>query len=181
LTAVAYEGTSVRTQTRVERTVQFRNTALSASIAALPEATNGDLTFGIAANATNIAQIELFSTGGVIATATNQTAVELAASAATLGVGLHPFYALVTDADGHQYQTQTTWEQVPALRLSVIGPPPALSWPAIAGRQYSILSATNLGGSFQIVGTVLATNMQAQWTISTPQSGAAFYKVSLAP
>ena len=178
---MAYEGTSVRTQTRLEQTVQFRNTTLSATFAALAAATNGDLLFGIAANATNIAQIELFSTGGSVAVATNQAAAELAAPAATLGVGLHPFYAVVADANGHQYQTPTVWQQIPALQLSVIGPPQGLSWPAIAGRQYTVLAATNLGGALQGVGTVLATNTQAQWTIAAPPSGAVFYQVSVAP
>jgi len=181
LTVVAYEGTSVRTQTRVEQMAQFRNTALCASFAALPAASDGDLRFAIAANATNIARIELFSTGGSVAVATSQVAVELAAPAATLGVGLHPFHAVVTDANGHQYQTPTVWEQVPALQLSVIGPPQALSWPAIAGRQYTVLAATDLAGAFQAVGAVLATNAQAQWTLPAPPAGAVFYQVSVAP
>jgi uncharacterized protein (TIGR03790 family) len=181
LTAVAYEGTSVRTQTRVVQAVQFRNTTLTATFNALPAATNGNLQFAIAADATNIAQIQLFSTGGLVAAAANQAAVELAAPAATLGVGLHPFYAVVTDANGHEYQTPTVWEQVPALQLSVIGPPLALNWPAIAGREYSVLAATNLGGAFQAVGTVLATNAQAQWTITAPHAGAVFYRVAVAP
>ena len=180
LTAVAYEGTSVRTQTRVDRTVQFRNTALSATFAALPPATNGNLLFAIAAGETNIAQIELFSTGGAVALATNQAAAELAAPAATLGVGLHPFHAVVTDAAGHQYQTPTIWEQLPALQLSVIGPPQTLTWPAIAGRQYSVLAATDLGSAFQTVGSVLATNARAQWTITPPPAAAVFYRVSVA-
>jgi uncharacterized protein (TIGR03790 family) len=181
LTAVAYEGTSVRTQTQAQETVQFRNTTLSATFAAFAAETNGDLQFGIAANATNIARIELFSTGGSVAVATNQAAAELEAPSATLGVGLHPFYAVVTDANGHQYQTPTVWEQVPALELSVIGPPQALSWPTIAWRQYSVLAATNLGDAFQGVGTVVATNEQAQWTIPATPAGAVFYRVSVVP
>jgi uncharacterized protein (TIGR03790 family) len=181
LTAVAYEGTSVRTQTRVEETVQFRNTALSANLSASAAGTNGDLLFGIAANATNIEQIELFSTGGTIAAATNAAAAELTAPAAILGVGLHPFYAVVTESNGDQYQTPTIWEQVPALQLSVVGRPPALSWPAIAGRQYSVLAATNLAVAFQTVGTVLATNAQAQWPIPAESAGAVFYQVSVSP
>jgi hypothetical protein len=181
LTAVAYEGTSVRTQTRVEETVQFRNTALSATLSSSAAGTNGDLIFDIAANATNAEQIELFSTGGSIAVATNQTEVELTASAATLGVGLHPFYAVVTDAGGHQYQTPTIWEQMPALQLSIVGQPQTLSWPAISGRQYNVLAATNLGSAFQVVGTVLATNAQAQWTIPAQPSSAIFYQVSVSP
>jgi uncharacterized protein (TIGR03790 family) len=181
LTAVAYEGDSVRTQTRVGQTLQFRNTALTATFAALPPDTNGNLQFAIAASATNIAQIELFSTGGSVAAAANQAAVKMAAPSAILGVGLHPFYAVVTDAGGHAYQTLTVWAQVPALQLSVIGPPLALSWPAIAGRQYSVLAATNLGGPFQTVGTVLATNAQAQCAITPPPAGAVFYRLSVAP
>ncbi len=181
LTAVAYEGTSVRTQTRVERMVQFRNTALSATFAALSPAANGDLQFAIAASATNIARIELFSTGGSVAVAASQAAADLAAPAAILGAGLHPFHAVVTDTNGHQYQTPTVWEQVPALQLSVSGPPLALNWPAIAGRQYSILAATSLGGAFEPAGTILATNARAQWTIAAPPAGAVFYRVSVAP
>lgn len=181
LTVVAYEGTSVRTQTRAERTVQFRNTPLSATFAALAPATNGDLQFAIAATGANIEQIQLFSTGGCVAAATNQAAAQLAAPAATLGVGLHPFYAVVTDTNGHPYQTPTMWEQVPALQLSVVGPPQALNWPAIMGRQYAVLAAPSLGGVFQTVGMVLATNAQAQWTITASPVGAAFYQVSVAP
>jgi hypothetical protein len=96
-------------------------------------------------------------------------------------VGLHPFYAVVTDTSGHPYQTPTMWEQVPALQLSVIGPPRALIWPAIMGRQYAVLAAPSLGGAFQTLGTVLATNAQAQWTIAPSPVSAAFYQVSVAP
>ena len=179
LTAVAYEGTSVRTQTRVERTFQFGNTALSAGLRAIGGATNGDLLFEVAASATNIARIELFSTGGTVAAATNQAEAALTAPAATLGAGLHPFYAVVTDAEGHQYQTQTVWEQVPALQLSVTGPPQALTWAAIPGRQYTVLTNANLGGAFHQAGAVLATNTQAQWTLAAPSGSAVFYRVSL--
>jgi len=180
LTAVAYEGASVRTQTRADLTAQFRNTALSATFAALPAATNGDLLFAISAGAANIARIELFSTGGSVALATNQPAAQLAAPAAILGVGIHPVHAVVTDTGGHQYQTPTIWEQLPALQLSVIGPPQTLTWPAIAGRQYSVLAATDLGSAFQTVGSVLATNARAQWTITPPPAAAVFYRVSVA-
>ena len=181
LTAVAYEGTSVHTQTRIQQTMQFSNTALSASFGALAPAANGDLQFSVAASAANIAQIQLFSTGGAVAVAANQAAAALAAPSALLGVGLHPFYAVVTNNNGHQYQTPTVWEQVPALQLTVSGTPPVFSWPAIAGRQYNILSSTNLGGAFQTIGNVIATSAQAQWTITPPPSGAVYYRVSVAP
>jgi uncharacterized protein (TIGR03790 family) len=181
LTVVAYEGTSVRTQTRTAETVQFQNTALSSSFGTISAETNGDIQFTVSANATNIAQIELFSTGGSIGTATNQQTAQLVGSIATLGVGLHPFYAVVTDSNGQRYQTQTVWEQLPALQLSVAGLPQTLSWPSITGRQYDILASTNLGGAFQVVGTILATSAQTQWTIAIPSNAATFYQVSVAP
>jgi len=180
LTAVAYEGTSVRTQTRVDQNVQFRNTSLSATFSALAPDTNGNPQFSIACSATNISLIELFSTGGLAATVTNQPAADIAASAATLGVGLHPFYAIVTDSNGNQYQTPALWEQVPVLQLSVSGPPQTLNWPAIPGRQYTVLTTTNLVQAFQVAGAVLATSTLAQWTIVPPPAGAAFYRVSVA-
>jgi uncharacterized protein (TIGR03790 family) len=181
LTVVAYEGTSVRAQTLAQRTVQFRNTTLSASLTALVAGTNGDLSLAIAANATNVARIALFSTGGVVAVATNQSAVELPARTAQLGVGRHPFYAVVTDMEGRQFQTATIWEQLPALQVNFAAPAKTLSWTAIAGRQYNILTSTNLAGAFQTAATVLATNAQARWPIPAPQSAAVFYQVALAP
>jgi hypothetical protein len=177
---VAYEGTSVRTQTRIAETVQFQNTTLTANFTAIIPETNGDLLFAVSSDATNIAQIELFSTGGSVAVATNQSAAELDAPVATLGVGLHPFYAVVTDSNGHQYQTQTVWEQLPALQLSLVGQPQLLSWPSIPGREYNILSATNLGGVFQEVGAILATNAQTQWMLATPTNEALFYRIAVA-
>ena len=181
LTVIAYEGDSVRTQTRLERTLQFSNTPLSATFAVLAPAANGDLQFAVVPDATNIASIELFSTGGSVAVASNQPAAQLAASAATLGVGLHPFRAVVTDTGGNQYQTPTIWEQLPALQLSVIGPPRALTWPAVPGRQYDIFAASNVIGPFQWAGAVLATNIQAQWAIPAPPAAAMFYQVSVEP
>ena len=161
--------------------MQFRNTALSAAFTALAAAANGDLQFAIAANAANIALIELFSTGGCVAAATNQPAAELAAPAATLGVGLHPFYAVVTDAGGQQYQTPTVWEQVPALQLSLIGPPQTLAWPAIAGRQYRDFGRQQRRRRFQSRRHVPRHQRAAQWTIPAPPAGAMFYRVSVCP
>ncbi|HEX3988559.1 MAG TPA: TIGR03790 family protein [Verrucomicrobiae bacterium] len=179
LTAVAYEGTSVRTQTRATETVQFHNTPLSAILSQTGADTNGNLLFDVAANATNITRTELFSTGGSIAVQTNQPMAQLTAPAATLGIGLHPFYAVITDSGDNQYKTQTIWEQLPALQVSGGGSPLTLSWPALIGRSYNVLAATELTGAYQTVGTVAATGAQAQWQITPPPSGAAFYQVSL--
>ncbi|HUC86079.1 MAG TPA: hypothetical protein VL970_12855, partial [Candidatus Acidoferrales bacterium] len=181
LTAVAYEGTSVHTQTRIERSVQFRNTPLTATLSAVGSSTNGDLLFTVAANASNITQIQLFSTGGAAAAATNMASALLTASATNLGAGLHPFYALAIDSNGHKYQTAPIWEQVPALKISIIGPPFALSWPSIAGREYNILAATNLAGAWAMAGSTVASSSEAQWPIAAPPGGSVFYQVSIAP
>ena len=104
LTAVACEGTSVRTQTRVSRSVRIQNTALTATFTPLLAGTNATLDlplqFAVTANATNISRIELFSTGGSVGVVSNQPSAVFTAPSATLGLGLHPFYALVTDTSG---------------------------------------------------------------------------------
>ena len=186
LTAVAYEGTSVRTQTPVSRTVRMQNTALTAAFAALLAGTNATLEmplqFSVAASATNISRIELFSTGGSVGVVSNQPATVFTAPSAMLGLGVHPFYALVTDADGNRYQTQTAWIRlVPTFKLSISGTPLKLSWAAIPGQSYDVLATTNPAGVFYPVASVLATNALAQWTVSAPGGAAAFYRVQLSP
>ncbi len=181
LTAVAYEGTSVRTQTRValDGAIPQHRPLRRLCRASGRRQRRSPLCHRRQRHQYRphrVVQHRRVDRGG------NQpAAAQLIAPAATLGVGLHPFSAVVTDANGHEYQTPTVWEQVPALQLSVIGPPPALSWPAIVGRQYSVLAATNLGGAFQTVGTVVASNGLAQWTISAPPTGEVFYRVSVSP
>jgi len=181
LTAVAYEGTSVRTQTRVVRNVKIQNTGLSATLALLPAGTNaGQLQFAVTANATNISRIELFSTGGSVGVATNQSAATFTVNTAYLGLGVHSFYALVTDTAGHRYQTQTVWEIIPVITLTLAGSPPMLAWPAISGRQYNLQSTTNLTSAFQTVTNITATNSVIQWPVATTGS-AGFYRVQVSP
>ena len=70
LTAVAYEGSRVRTQTSVSRSVWIQNTPLTATLTALFAGTNvtpeTPLQFAVSANSTNIARLELFSQAGGI-------------------------------------------------------------------------------------------------------------------
>ncbi len=184
-TAVAYEGTSVATQTRVVRDVRIQNTSLAATLAALPAGTNATLEqplqFTVKANATNISRIELFSTGGSVAVATNQATALFVISATDLGLGLHPFYALVTNQAGERYQTQRVWYRIiPAIPLAITGMPPMLSWPAIAGRQYELQSTTNLPVGFQTEAIIAATNSVIQWPI-IPAGSVDFYRVRLDP
>src|ERR1017187_5294602 len=68
LTAVAYEGSHVRTQKRIAQTVRVQNTSLSVAFTTLLGDTNialeVTLQFCVVANTNNISKIELFSTGG---------------------------------------------------------------------------------------------------------------------
>ena len=186
LTAVATEGTSVRTQTRISRSVRVQNTALTATFTPLLAGTNATLDlplqFTVTASATNIARIELFSTGGSVGVVSNQPSATFTAPSAALGLGLHPFYALVTDTDGNQYQTETDWIRlVLPFKLSIAKAPLRLSWPAIPGQRYDVLAATNLSSAFQIVTSLVASNTVAQWPIPTPVAAASFYRVRLSP
>ena len=186
LTAVAYEGTSVHTETPISRNVRIQNTALTATLAALLAGTNATLDmplrFSVSASGASIARLELFSTGGSIGVVSNQAAATFTAPSATLGLGLHPFYAVTTDTAGHQYRTQTDWVRlVPSFKLYIAGPPLVLSWSAIPGQRYEVLAATNPSAAFQPVASVTASNAVAQWPISAPGSAAAFYRLQLSP
>ncbi|HEX9046032.1 MAG TPA: hypothetical protein VF988_03315, partial [Verrucomicrobiae bacterium] len=185
LTAVAYEGTSVATQTPVSRTVKIQNTGLTATFTGLPSGTNAasgqPLQFTVVANATNIARIELFSTGGSLGATTNQATAGFSVSTAYLGLGWHPFFALVTDQAGQRYQTQTLWyDVVPAITVALAVSPPLLSWTTQPGWQYEVQLATNLLSGFTTVATVSATNTVTQWPI-TASGSAGFYRVQLGP
>ena len=185
LTAVAYEGTSVATQTPVTRAVRIQNTSLTAALVALPTGSNAalgqSLEFTVTASTTNLARLELFSTGGSQGVVTNQPLGVFVVSASYLGLGLHPFYAVVTDQAGNRCQTPTAWYRIlPAITLSLAGTPPALTWPAIPTRQYDLQFATDLVAGFQTLVTLTATNSVMAWSLSTTNP-AGFYRVRLAP
>jgi uncharacterized protein (TIGR03790 family) len=185
LTAVAYEGTSVRTQTRVMRSVQIQNTSLAATLAALPAGTNATLNqqlqFTVTADTNAVACIELFSTGGSVGVATNQPAAVFNVSAAYLGLGLHPFYALVTGQNGNSYRTRTVWYRIlPVITLTLTGTPPMLTWMAVPGCEYDLQSTTNLASGFQTVATIVATNSVIQWPVNLSGT-AGYYRVQLDP
>ena len=189
LTAVAYDGTSIRTQTRISRTVQVQNTALTATFTARLVGTNATLDmplqFAVTPNVTldnPISRIELFSTGGSVGVVSNQSSAVFTIPSANLGLGLHPFYALVTDNAGNRYQTETDWIRlILPFKLSLSGAPLKLSWAAIPGQHYNVLSTTNLASAFQGVTSVVATNPLVQWPLPTPTGAASFYRVSLSP
>jgi hypothetical protein len=113
LTAVAYEGTHVRTQTRITLPVVIQNSSLSADLTLLdlPATAPAAATYHIQvnANAGNISSITLFSTGGALNTINNQTSALFSLNGLTLGPGLHPLYALVQTSNGLRYRTPTQW------------------------------------------------------------------------
>jgi len=170
LTAVAYEGTSVRTQTRVERTVQFRNTALFGHPLrlTLPVGTNGNLAFGIALIPRTSRQIELFRRAEKsrrphqpILRGTCRVGHNAGAGAAILS------YAIITHGQWHQFQTPNDLGTSPGLAIkSDRGRRRRLSWTAIAGRPVRHFGDDqSLPARFKKIGSVLATNTQAQWPI----------------
>ncbi len=116
LTAVAYEGSDVRTQTQVTVPVQIQNTSLSATLTLLdltnPAPVQGTYHIQVAANTNDVSSITLFSTGGAYAVATNAATATFQVDGTNLWAGWHPFYATVVTVDGLQYRTQTQWVQL---------------------------------------------------------------------
>ncbi len=188
LTAVAYEGSHVRTQKRVARNVLIKNTSLSATFTLLAGGTNtaveSTLQFRVVANTNNISRIELFSTGGSLTNITGQSNVLFSVAGSNLDVGLHTFYAIVTDTGGRQYRTETKWirlvgQEVP-FTLSILEPPLRLTWPATAGRPYEVLSATNVTNSFLLRDTITPSNSTAIWLETNAAPGQQYYRVRTA-
>lgn len=187
LSAVAYEGSHVRTQQRISQTVRVTNSPLAAEFVCLVGGTNtaleATLQFSVAANTNNISRIELFSTGGALTNVTGQSAVIFSVPAASLGIGLHPFHAMVTRADGKQYRTETKWLRLigpePPFALSIRGPAPTLAWPATAGRRYEVLSTTNLADSFQFRDALTPSNSIGQWSETNNSASPRLYRVQV--
>jgi uncharacterized protein (TIGR03790 family) len=185
LTAVVYEGSHVRTQTRAMQSVRIQNTPLNASFTTLAGAANTvlnfTLLFSVAANTNTISSIELFSTGGSQGVVSNLSFATFAVAATNLGVGLHPFYVVVTRNDGKQYRTETKWISIgasePPFSLTMTAPPPTLFWPATAGRLYQVLNATNLTDAFQLRDAVTPSNSAGFWIDAITGAPQQFYRV----
>lgn len=113
LTAVAYEGTSVRTQTRATVPVRIRNTALSATLTLLDLTNQAPASacyhVQVTANDPSVRRTTLYSTGGVIGMASNNAAPVFEVAGTNLWAGRHPFYAVVETATGRTFRTRTEW------------------------------------------------------------------------
>jgi len=189
LTAVAYEGSHVRTQTPITQSVVISNTPLAAAFVTVAGDTNsaveGTLAFSVSANTNATAAIELFSTGGSLGVISNQASATFSISGTYLGAGPHPFYAIVTSSNGSQYRTETKWIRLLAeespFPLAIGGTPRVISWPALAGRRYDILSADILTSGFQFRASILPTNDFGQWMDSESNHASRFYRVRSSP
>jgi hypothetical protein len=113
LTAVAYEGTHVRTQTKASLPVVVSNSTLTAAqiLMDLPDPSPAQGTYHIQVNAgTNaVSAIRLFSTGGQFSAISNQANATFTVDGSVLGPGLHQFYAIVETPGGARYRTQPNW------------------------------------------------------------------------
>ncbi|HEY2952287.1 MAG TPA: TIGR03790 family protein [Verrucomicrobiae bacterium] len=189
LTAVAYEGSHARTQTRFSRNVRIKNTPLSDTFtltdADSVTAVEATFHFAVTANTNNVTRIELFSTGGSAGVVSNQATASFAVDGPSFGPGLHPFYAIVTAAGGQSYRTQTiplrlVGAEAPFL-VQVTGQRPfSISWPAIAGRRYDVLNTSNVAGAFQLRDTFQpVTTGPFSWTETN--NAQRFYRVRVSP
>jgi len=199
LIAVAYEGSHVHTQTRATQDIIIKNTSLTASFSALVGGTNSSLQpslqFTVTASPTNISTIQLFGTGGLLAAVSNLSTATFSINLTNLGIGSHPFYAIVTDKSGHQYRTATQTVGLIGVNyagtsligldypfpVQISGAAPILVWPATAGRSYNILSTSSLGSAFQLRAIVTPTNSLGQWTETNTSPAQQFYRVSVSP
>jgi uncharacterized protein (TIGR03790 family) len=185
LSAVVYEGSHVRTQARVTQNVFIQNTPLNATFTTLAGASNTvlnfTLLFSVAANTNTISTIELFTTGGSVGVVSNLSSATFAVAATNLGIGLHPFYAMVTRSDGKQYRTETKWIRIggaePPFWLTMTAPPPTIAWPATAGRLYQVLNATNVTDTFQLRAAVTPSNFAGLWMETITGAPQKFYRV----
>jgi len=185
LTAVAYEGSHVRTQKRLALPIRIQNNDWSATFTTLLGGSNtaleATLQFAVVASTNDISKIELFTTGGLFATSNNTSSTTFSLAATNLGIGLHPFYAVVTRAGGEQYRTATTWLRIigaeTPFHVGVAGAEPTLFWPATAGRSYQVLSATTVTNPFLERALVMPTNSIGSWSETNRASPQQFYRV----
>lgn len=184
LTLVAADGSSIQSQRRVARKFTFANHGLSATlvpsihVSAVPLETPWSIR--VSANEPDIASIDLYSTGGLLASSNGTPAAVFPIPSVQLGLGLHPFYAVVRNSLGQQYRTATLLVRLtPTLTLTLAGPPWRLTWPAAPGVRYEIQSTPSLAQTFQPIGTMTATNTMGLWPLPDIVAPA-FYRLRVA-
>ena len=109
LTAIAYEGTHVRSQTQATLPIEIHNSSISGDLTLLDMPTNAPVQatyhLQVTANTNKVTAIRLFSTGGLLNIVSNQSTAVFTVTGTDLGIGLHPFYAVVETAAGPSYRT----------------------------------------------------------------------------
>lgn len=186
LTAVAYEGSSVRTPTRATARVRIRNTPLEATlrcpVGQTEFAVEAAVPFDVMANRMDIDRIELFGTGGWLAGMTNSQTAAFALPGTELGAGQHSVVAVVTASDGARYQTapfkfRLIGPEVPV--TATISPtPPTLFWTSVYGRTYEVLEGATATSIGDVAATITASSTGVtSWRIPTPLVTARFYRV----
>jgi hypothetical protein len=164
-----------------------RNGAVSATLTPSLTASNiaveAPLQFEVSANTNLVDRIELFSTGGLLASVSNVSSITFSVTGNNLGVGLHPFRAVVT-AGTNVYQTEPCFIRLlavePSFPISLSLAPIRLTWNAVAGRRYDVLSTTNLILPFSVRETVVATNTAPVTWTETESGPERFYRVRVA-
>lgn len=167
---VASEGSSVETQAEQARTLSFQNTSLRATL--VPSVTTRAIplkqlwNLDVTANEANVATIELFSTGGLIGFVAGLSSASFPVPSSDLGTGLHPFYAVVQNALGQKYRTETLYVRLTGeIKLELAGPPWELSWIATPGVTYEVQKALDLRQDFEAIDTITATNTIGLWPL----------------
>jgi hypothetical protein len=185
LMAVAYEGSHVRTQKRASAPVRIQNAGLSATLAVLYGGTNTalgtTLQFQVTATGGTVSRTELFSTGGSLGVVSNSASASFAVPTANLGIGRHPFYAVVTPVSGTAFRTETTWLRIigpePPFSLTALAEPARLTWPATVGRNYQMWSGPTPITITNLRASLIATNSPLVWLEPETNAPGRFYRV----
>lgn len=113
LTLVGCEGSHVRTQTRVSLPVQVRNTSLNAALTIPSHADTAPvqdpITVQVNATGATVDRIRLFSSGGEVAVVSGQSSATFTVTGTSLGVGRHPFWAMIEAPGGQRFRTDLRW------------------------------------------------------------------------
>jgi hypothetical protein len=109
LTAVAYEGSHVRCQTRIALPITVRNTGWKSALTlvdfAATNSVSGTYHIQLSSTAPNVSALRLFSNGGQVGVVSNQSNATFTLSGNLLGAGLVPFYGVVETAGGQSLRT----------------------------------------------------------------------------
>jgi len=109
LTAVSYEGSHVRCQTRLTLPVTVKNTAWKSSLVLTDlgptNSVSGTYHIQLSSTAPNVTVLRLFSNGGQLGVISNQATATFTLAGNVVGAGLVPFYGVVETSTGRSFRT----------------------------------------------------------------------------